>query len=225
MRKFLLCILSLSFFSSLAIANQPTVQNANVDEDSFQQGATVPDATLTTVEDPALTEQVAPSLPTQTAQAQAVTVTTSPGVTTVTTAAPATQTIQPMPQAQAPQKQTRTQVQVQQPQVRNQQAQTKVAVAVSAPQTVQQPEAIDVNGLYKTRQVVQQPVQQQEIVAERPISETDRMKIMRARLEKQNEILIRKQMERMRLKQEMEMSKRIQKNFDDNIKRIEQELN
>ncbi len=78
----------------------------------------------------------------------------------------------------------------------------------------QQQEPIDINALYKTKPAPQ--------VVRRPMTEAEKMKLMRAKLEKQNEILMRKQMERMRMKQELEMSKRIQKTFEDSMKRLEE---
>lgn len=83
----------------------------------------------------------------------------------------------------------------------------------SAPAPQAQPDPIDVSAVYRTKPAPQ--------VVRRPLTEAEKMKLMRARLEKQNEILVKKQIERMRLKQEMEMSKRIQKTFDDSIKKLE----
>lgn len=83
----------------------------------------------------------------------------------------------------------------------------------SAPTRQTQPDPIDVSAVYRTKPAPQ-PMK-------RPLTEAEKMKLVRARLEKQNEILVKKQIERMRLKQEMEMSKRIQKTFDDSIKKLE----
>lgn len=83
----------------------------------------------------------------------------------------------------------------------------------SAPAPQAQPDPIDVSAVYRTKPAPQ--------AVRRPMTEAEKMKLMRARLEKQNEILVKKQIERMRLKQEMEMSKRIQKTFDDSIKKLE----
>ncbi len=89
----------------------------------------------------------------------------------------------------------------------------KVA-SVSSNTAQQQQEPIDINALYRTKPAPQ--------VVRRPMTEAEKMKLMRAKLEKQNEILMRKQMERMRMKQELEMSKRIQKTFEDSMKRLEE---
>ena len=89
----------------------------------------------------------------------------------------------------------------------------KVA-SVSVNTQQQQQDPIDINALYRTRPAPQ--------VVRRPMTEAEKMKLMRAKLEKQNEILMRKQMERMRMKQEIEMSKRIQKSFEDSMKRLEE---
>lgn len=89
---------------------------------------------------------------------------------------------------------------------------TPKAAVAAIPQA--QPDPIDVNALYRTKPAPQ--------VVRRPMTEAEKMKIMRARLEKQNEIMMKKQMERMRLKQEMEMSKRIQKSFDDSMKKLDE---
>ena len=140
-------------------------------------------------------------------------------------------TIDVAPEAPAP---TQTQVQAQ-PQVQQQVQQVQQVQQAPAPVVVQevapapapvkvasvssgiqqqQQEAIDINALYRTKPAPQ--------VARRPMTEAEKMKLMRAKLEKQNEILMKKQMERMRMKQELEMSKRIQKTFEDSMKKLEE---
>lgn len=90
----------------------------------------------------------------------------------------------------------------------------KVASVSNNTAQQQQQEPIDINALYRTKPAPQ--------VVRRPMTEAEKMKLMRAKLEKQNEILMKKQMERMRMKQELEMSKRIQKTFEDSMKKLEE---
>ncbi len=74
---------------------------------------------------------------------------------------------------------------------------------------------IDIDGYYQERRLAR------PAPTPRQLTETDKIKIMRAKLEKQNEVLMRRQIEKLRMKQELEMSKRIQKTFDDSMKRLE----
>ena len=163
MRKFLLLLLSVSFLSTLAVANETETANVGSDEDTFQQTAA---------------PQVAAPAP----------VTSTDEELTSVAVEQETKTVEPQA----------TTVAIQEP--------------VKPTQTVQSP--IDINGNYNARPAPQ--------VAKRPLTEADKMRLMRARLEKQNEILVKKQMERMRLKQELEMSKRIQKTFDDSMKKLDE---
>jgi len=78
------------------------------------------------------------------------------------------------------------------------------------------PDPIDVDAVYRNQAPAPAPR-----VVKRPMTEAEKMKIMRARLEQQNEILMRKKIETMRLRQEMEMSKRIQKTFEDSMKKMD----
>lgn len=55
----------------------------------------------------------------------------------------------------------------------------------------------------------------------RPVSQVEKMKQLRRKLEKQNELLVKKQIEQMRYKQELKMMRKIQKAFNENMKLIE----
>ena len=58
--------------------------------------------------------------------------------------------------------------------------------------------------------------------AARPVSKAEKLKQLRRKLEKQNELLVRKQIEQMRFRQEIELTKKIQKAFNENMKALEQ---
>ncbi len=53
------------------------------------------------------------------------------------------------------------------------------------------------------------------------ITKADKLKILRRKLEKQNELLVRRQIEKMRYQQELEMTRKIQQAFDQNMKSLE----
>ena len=55
----------------------------------------------------------------------------------------------------------------------------------------------------------------------RPKSQADRLKDMRAKLEKQNELMVKKQIERLRLKQELELMKQMQVRMNQIMKNVE----
>ena len=78
------------------------------------------------------------------------------------------------------------------------------ATTVNADTNIDMDEAIDVSGNFR------QP------------SQSDRLKQIRAKLEKQNEALVRKQIETLRLKNEIELTKRTQQAFNQMMNNLEQ---
>ena len=56
---------------------------------------------------------------------------------------------------------------------------------------------------------------------QREMTPAEKLKKLRKKLEKQNEMMVKKQIENMRLQQEMEMTRKIQKAFDENMKKLE----
>ncbi|MBH48209.1 MAG: hypothetical protein CME71_08575 [Halobacteriovorax sp.] len=78
------------------------------------------------------------------------------------------------------------------------------ATTVNADTNIDMDEAIDVSGNFS------QP------------SQSDRLKQIRAKLEKQNEALVRKQIETLRLKNEIELTKRTQQAFNQMMNNLEQ---
>tara|TARA_R110002049_G_scaffold297041_1_gene485731 strand:- start:1006 stop:1299 length:294 start_codon:yes stop_codon:yes gene_type:complete len=81
-----------------------------------------------------------------------------------------------------------------------------LATTVSADTNIDMDEAIDVSANYSRPQ----------------ISQSDRLKQVRAKLEKQNEMLVRKQIETLRLKNELELTKRTQQAFNQMMNNLEQ---
>lgn len=78
------------------------------------------------------------------------------------------------------------------------------ATTVRADTNIQMDEAIDISGNFT------QP------------SGSDRLKQLRAKLEKQNELLVRKQIETLRLKNELELTKRTQQAFNQMMNNLEE---
>jgi hypothetical protein len=58
-------------------------------------------------------------------------------------------------------------------------------------------------------------------LAPRKLTASEKMRKMRNRLEKQNELMVRKQIERMRYQQELNMMKKIKQIFDNKLQKIE----
>lgn len=56
------------------------------------------------------------------------------------------------------------------------------------------------------------------------VTPADRMKSLRERLEKQNELMVQKKIERIRYKAELEMMKKLQKAFDNQMKELDSQL-
>ncbi len=67
-------------------------------------------------------------------------------------------------------------------------------------------EPIDVSGSYQKKA---------------PLSQSEKLKIMRAKLEKQNELMVKKKIETMRIKQELEMTKKIEHAFNESMKNLD----
>ena len=66
-----------------------------------------------------------------------------------------------------------------------------------------------------------QPIQINGEYQQPRVKPADRLKKLRKKLEKQNEMMVKKQIESMRLKQELEMTKRLQKIFNERMKALE----
>lgn len=56
---------------------------------------------------------------------------------------------------------------------------------------------------------------------QKPMTEAQKLKIIRKKLEKQNELLVKKKIEMMRYQQEVMLMKKMQKVFNDQMKKIE----
>lgn len=78
------------------------------------------------------------------------------------------------------------------------------ATTVKADTNIEMDEAIDISATYN------QP------------AGSDRLKVLRAKLEKQNEQLVRKQIETLRLKNELELTKRTQQAFNQMMNNLEE---
>ena len=78
------------------------------------------------------------------------------------------------------------------------------ATTVKADTNIEMDEAIDVSGNFN------QP------------TGSDRLKLLRAKLEKQNEALVRKQIETLRLKNELELTRRTQQAFNQMMNNLEE---
>lgn len=78
------------------------------------------------------------------------------------------------------------------------------ATTVKADTNIEMDEAIDISANYN------QP------------TGSDRLKVLRAKLEKQNEALVRKQIETLRLKNELELTKRTQQAFNQMMNNLEE---
>lgn len=74
-----------------------------------------------------------------------------------------------------------------------------------AQENIQYQETIDVSGAY----------------TEKELSPAEKLKKMRADLEKQNELMVRKKIETMRLQSEVEMMKKLQKVFNQQMQALE----
>lgn len=80
-----------------------------------------------------------------------------------------------------------------------------MAAPIQADETLTIDQPITINGTYE----------------QTPISASERMKIIRKKLEKRNEQMVRKQIENIRLKQELELMKKMQAVFNEQMKAIE----
>ena len=60
-----------------------------------------------------------------------------------------------------------------------------------------------------------------EFTPKKHVSAADRMKILRAKLEERNEILVRKKIEQARMKSELELMRKLQRSFDESMKRVQ----
>ncbi|MCP4912236.1 MAG: hypothetical protein GY909_03880 [Oligoflexia bacterium] len=56
---------------------------------------------------------------------------------------------------------------------------------------------------------------------QKPMTEAQKLKVIRKKLEKQNELLVKKKIEMMRYQQEVMLMKKMQKVFNDQMKKIE----
>ncbi len=72
-------------------------------------------------------------------------------------------------------------------------------------------DAIDIDGVYTE--------------SDSKVSPSDRMKAMRAQLEKRNEMLVRRKIENVRLQQEMEMMKKLNQTMNQTFKQMDNALN
>ena len=61
-----------------------------------------------------------------------------------------------------------------------------------------------------------------KIKRKKRVTAADRMRVMRRKLEKQNMMLVKKQIERIRLQSEAEMGKRLQRMFNQQMKQLNQ---
>jgi hypothetical protein len=67
-----------------------------------------------------------------------------------------------------------------------------------------------------------QPIQIDGQYSRPRVKASDRLKKLRAKLEKQNEIMVQKKIEEVRLQSELELMKKLQKVFNQNMKMLEQ---
>lgn len=100
-----------------------------------------------------------------------------------------------------------------------------------ADEAIQAP-TIDIEGKYKIAEPVQAPapVQQVEVrraapqrVAPAPkrLTSSDRLKLLRARLEERNRIMVEKKMEQIRFQQEMALARQLEQSMNQTIKAID----
>ncbi len=83
---------------------------------------------------------------------------------------------------------------------------TLLSTSVYADTNIDMDETIDISGHFSQPEV----------------SASDRLKKMRAKLEKQNELLVRKQIETLRLKNELELTKKTQQAFNQMMNNLDQ---
>jgi len=86
--------------------------------------------------------------------------------------------------------------------------------------TTQSEEPLNVSDESEDRALTYEPISIDGKYTEKT-SQADRMKNLRAKLEKQNELLVKRKIESLRLKQEMRMTKKLQKIFNQQMQAIE----
>jgi len=80
-------------------------------------------------------------------------------------------------------------------------------------QNISYSEPINISGDFATKK---------KIKRKKRVTAADRMRVMRRKLEKQNMMLVKKQIERIRLQSEQEMGKRLQRMFNQQMKQLNQ---
>ncbi|OFZ48247.1 MAG: hypothetical protein A2381_08405 [Bdellovibrionales bacterium RIFOXYB1_FULL_37_110] len=103
--------------------------------------------------------------------------------------------------------------------IANEQPSDKIASDPST-KTTQTEEPLNIADDSEDRSLTYEPISIDGKYTEKT-SQADRMKNLRAKLEKQNELLVKRKIESLRLRQEMKMTKKLQKIFNQQMQAIE----
>jgi hypothetical protein len=106
----------------------------------------------------------------------------------------------------------------------NVQAQTNSEEIALADEAIQAP-TIDLEGQYQVKEEVKAPVAAPVAVApkkiEKRISQSDRLKILRTRLEERNKMMLEKKMEQIRFQQELALARQLEQSMNQTLKAID----
>jgi hypothetical protein len=107
----------------------------------------------------------------------------------------------------------------------NVQAQTNSEEIALADEAIQAP-TIDLEGQYQVKEEVKAPVAAPVVTIapkkiEKRISQSDRLKILRTRLEERNKIMMEKKMEQIRFQQELALARQLEQSMNQTLKSID----
>lgn len=89
-----------------------------------------------------------------------------------------------------------------------------------ADEAIQAP-TLEIEGQYKTKELAPKKIVAPKPVVEKKLSSSDRLKILRQRLEERNRIMIEKKMEQIRFQQELALARQLEQSMNQTIKAID----
>ena len=90
-----------------------------------------------------------------------------------------------------------------------------------ADEAIQSP-SMEIEGMYKIAEPIQAPAPVQRISrAPKKLSSSDRLRLLRQRLEERNRVMVEKKMEQIRFQQEMALAKQLEASMNQTIRAID----
>lgn len=95
-----------------------------------------------------------------------------------------------------------------------------------ADESIESP-SLNIEGQLKTKEVIA-PIEEKkevkkvvEVAVRKPLSQSERMRLLRARLEERNKIMVEKKMEQIRWQQEVALAKKLEESMNKTIQAID----